>query len=190
MYAFLTFIALLFVPGQAPTARTWDVDGVNAKRLSLPLQERRWKCRLCSIFTVTAAPPGTRHARIIFRRRGPKRRAAAGLYFTNAKPKPLFHAASEQDPLVKLPCNNARWTASKAQWLRNSGEAAEGRSRYKSKNGMPVVIYLHGEGHKYPEATPGSDCEILQRTSEKVMRRSGRREESRLSRSILRETGL
>ncbi len=29
MYAFLTFIALLFVPGQAPTARTWDVDGVK-----------------------------------------------------------------------------------------------------------------------------------------------------------------
>ncbi len=28
--------------------------------------------------------------------------AAAGLYFTNAKPKPLFHAASEQDPLVKF----------------------------------------------------------------------------------------
>ena len=26
--------------------------------------------------------------------------AAAGLYFADAKPKPLFHAASEKDPLV------------------------------------------------------------------------------------------
>jgi len=33
-------------------------------------------------------------------------------------------------------------------------EWAKGCLRYPSKNGTPVVIYLHDEGHKYPEATP------------------------------------
>ena len=31
---------------------------------------------------------------------------------------------------------------------------AKGCLRYPSKNDSPVVIYLHEEGHKYPETTP------------------------------------
>jgi polyhydroxybutyrate depolymerase len=33
-------------------------------------------------------------------------------------------------------------------------EWAKGCLRYPSKSGAPVVIYLHDEGHRYPEATP------------------------------------
>jgi polyhydroxybutyrate depolymerase len=31
---------------------------------------------------------------------------------------------------------------------------AKGCLHYPSKTGTPVVIYLHDEGHKYPEAAP------------------------------------
>ena len=82
--------------------------------------------------------------------------AAAGLYFADAKPKPVFHAASEQDPLVTFAMQKRTLNrVKKLNGCDDQGEEwAQGCLRFRSKNGAPVVIYLHGEGHKYPEATP------------------------------------
>jgi len=82
--------------------------------------------------------------------------AAAGVYFLDAKPKPLFHAASEKDPLVTFAMQQR--TLDRVKKLNGCGDAGEewakGCQRFASKSGPPVVIYLHDEGHKYPEATP------------------------------------
>jgi polyhydroxybutyrate depolymerase len=82
--------------------------------------------------------------------------AAAGLYFAEAKPKPLFHAASEKDLLVTFAMQQR--TLDRVKKLNacdeKSEEWAKGCLRYPSMKGAPVVIYLHDEGHKYPEATP------------------------------------
>ncbi len=82
--------------------------------------------------------------------------AAAGLYFVDAKPKPLFHAASEKDPLVKYAMQERTLDrVKKLNGCEDKGEEwAKGCLRYASKGGSPVVIYLHDEGHKYPETTP------------------------------------
>lgn len=82
--------------------------------------------------------------------------AAAGLYFAEAKPKPLFHAASEKDPLVMFAMQQR--TLDRVKKLNGcTGPVEEwpkGCLRYASKQDAPVVIYLHGEGHRYPEAVP------------------------------------
>jgi polyhydroxybutyrate depolymerase len=82
--------------------------------------------------------------------------AAAGLYFVDARPKPLFHAASENDPLVTFAMQQR--TLNRVKRLNGCGDQGEawakGCLRYPSKKGTPVVIYLHDEGHKYPEETP------------------------------------
>jgi polyhydroxybutyrate depolymerase len=82
--------------------------------------------------------------------------AAAGLYFRDAKPKPLFHAASEKDPLVTITMQQRTLDhVKKLNRCDDKGEDwAKGCLHYPSKNGTPVVIYLHDQGHKYPEATP------------------------------------
>lgn len=82
--------------------------------------------------------------------------AAAGLYLAGAKPKPLFHAGSEKDPLVTFAMQ--RRTLDRVKTLNGCdgpGEDwAKGCRRYPSKTGTPVVVYLHDGGHKYPEAAP------------------------------------
>jgi polyhydroxybutyrate depolymerase len=82
--------------------------------------------------------------------------AAAGLYFAEARPKPLFHAASEKDPLVKFAMQQR--TLDRVKKLDECDPKGENWAkdclRYPSKIGAPVVIYLHGEGHRYPEAAP------------------------------------
>lgn len=82
--------------------------------------------------------------------------AAAGLYFKDAKPKPLFHAGSETDPLVTFAMQQRTMDrVKKLNGCDDKGEEwAKGCLRYWSKSGPPVVIYLHGEGHRYPKATP------------------------------------
>jgi polyhydroxybutyrate depolymerase len=83
--------------------------------------------------------------------------AAAGLYFLEAKPKPLFHAASEKDTLVTMAMQKR--TLDRVRKLNGCDaqgeEWARGCQRYGSKSGPPVVIYMHDEGHRYPEPTPG-----------------------------------
>ncbi|MFO0814970.1 MAG: prolyl oligopeptidase family serine peptidase [Gemmatales bacterium] len=82
--------------------------------------------------------------------------ASAGIYFTDAKPKPVFHAASEKDPLVTFAMQTRTLDrVKKLNGCKEQGEPwAKGCLQYPSKNGNPVVIYLHDEGHKYPEPTP------------------------------------
>jgi hypothetical protein len=46
--------------------------------------------------------------------------------------------------------------------VRQGEEWAKRCLRYPSKNGTLVVIYFHGEGHKYPEATPGLIVKFFQ----------------------------
>jgi len=82
--------------------------------------------------------------------------AAAGLYFADAKPKPLFHAASESDPLVKFAVQQR--TIDRVRKLNGCGDKGEdwakGCLKYSSTKGPPVVVYMHDEGHKYPAETP------------------------------------
>jgi polyhydroxybutyrate depolymerase len=95
--------------------------------------------------------------------------AAAGLYFTEAKPKPLFHAASKKDPLVKFAMQERTLDyVKKLNGCDGHGEDwAPGCQLYPSKNGTPVVIYLHDEGHKYPEATPALIVKFFQEQTRK-----------------------
>jgi polyhydroxybutyrate depolymerase len=82
--------------------------------------------------------------------------AAAGLYFTSAKPKPLFHAAAENDPLVKFAMQQR--TLDRVKKLNGCDQKGEdwdkGCHLYASNKGAPMVIFLHDEGHKYPARTP------------------------------------
>ena len=95
--------------------------------------------------------------------------AAAGTYFAEAKPKPLFHAASEKDPLVTYAMQQR--TLDRVKKLNGcdnrSEDWAKGCLRYPSKSGTPVVIHLHGEGHKYPEATPALIVKFFQEQTKK-----------------------
>ena len=90
--------------------------------------------------------------------------AAAGLYFLEARPRPLFHAASEKDPLVTFAMQKRTLDrVKKLNGCADQGEEwAKGCLRYPSKTGTPVVIYLHDEGHKYPEATPALIVKFFQ----------------------------
>jgi polyhydroxybutyrate depolymerase len=90
--------------------------------------------------------------------------AAAGLYLVSAKPKPLFHAASEKDRLVTFAMQQRTLDrVKKLNGCADKGEDwAKGCRRYSSKNGTPVVIYLHDEGHKYPKATPALIVKFFQ----------------------------
>jgi len=82
--------------------------------------------------------------------------AAGGVYFLDAKPKPLFHAASEKDPLVKFAMQEKTLDhVKKLNGCEAKGEEWDkGCTKYPSKSDTPVVIYLHDEGHKYPATTP------------------------------------
>lgn len=90
--------------------------------------------------------------------------AAAGLYFREAKPKPLFHAASEKDPLVRFAMQQR--TLDYVKKLNGCDDRSEDWAKacrlYPSKTGTPVVIYLHAEGHNDPEATPALIVKFFQ----------------------------
>lgn len=82
--------------------------------------------------------------------------AAAGLYFAEAKPKPLWHAASEKDPLVTIAMQQR--TLDRVKRLNGCSTMGERWANnclaYPSKTGTPVIVCLHEEGHKYPEWVP------------------------------------
>ncbi|MBX7106349.1 MAG: esterase [Gemmataceae bacterium] len=90
--------------------------------------------------------------------------AAAGPYFLEAKAKPLFHAASESDPLVTMAMQQR--TIDRVKKLNGcdgpAAEWAKGCQQFPSKTGTPVVVYLHGEGHKYPATTPALIVKFFQ----------------------------
>jgi polyhydroxybutyrate depolymerase len=95
--------------------------------------------------------------------------AAAGVYFADAKPKPVFHAASEKDPLVKFAMQQR--TLDRVKKLNGcpaeGEEWAKGARRYASKSGPPLVVYLHDEGHRYPAAAPALIVKFFQEQAKK-----------------------
>jgi polyhydroxybutyrate depolymerase len=95
--------------------------------------------------------------------------ATAGLYFLQAKPKPLFHAGSESDPLVRFAMQQR--TLDRVKKLNGCADQGEAWAKdcllYPSKSGPPVVVYRHGEGHRYPEATPALIVKFFQSQTKK-----------------------
>lgn len=88
----------------------------------------------------------------VFAAMGPS--AAANLR-SSAKltPKPLFHIASEQDPLVKYAWQQNM--LSRVRTLNKTGEpkpwkASSSCTIFPSNEGNDVVLYKHDEGHKFP----------------------------------------
>jgi len=80
--------------------------------------------------------------------------AAAGLpMFRKFQLKPVFHLAGENDPLVKYSWQKA--TIDGLKKLNQCGEGNPWRSDphctvYESKQGTPVVTYIHEGGHSFP----------------------------------------
>lgn len=94
---------------------------------------------------------------------------AAGPYFLEAKPKPVFHLASETDELVKIAMQNR--TIDRVKKLNgcadNGDEWAKGCVKYSSATGTPVVVYMYDGGHKYPSAAPELIVKFFQENARK-----------------------
>lgn len=83
--------------------------------------------------------------------------AAASKSLGELKPKPVFHIAGENDPLVKFV-----WQKMTMEALRKLNECSEGKpwhgekgcTIYPSKAGAPVVTYIHPGTHKFPAEAP------------------------------------
>ncbi len=84
--------------------------------------------------------------------------------FVKFKPKPLFHVASPEDPLVKF-----AWQERMLDYvLKLNGCGAfkpdtMDSTSYPSSSGNEVVVYLHHGGHKYPsDVAPGLIVKFFQ----------------------------
>ena len=69
-------------------------------------------------------------------------------------PKPVLHLAGEQDPLVKFQWQKMMMTALRRMNNSDEGKPWETDKRctiYESKNGAPVVTYVHPGTHKFPD---------------------------------------
>ncbi len=70
-------------------------------------------------------------------------------------PKPLFHMAGENDPLVRF-----QWQQRTIDAVRRLNGCWEGEpwgehcTLYPSKSGTPVVTYIHSGGHQLPDDVP------------------------------------
>jgi polyhydroxybutyrate depolymerase len=73
----------------------------------------------------------------------------------NLKPKPVFHMAGQNDPLVRF-----QWQKRTIDGLRRLNGCGEGMpwgehcTLYPSKSGTPVVTYIHPGGHQLPRDVP------------------------------------
>lgn len=87
----------------------------------------------------------------VFAAMGPS--AAAGARATaKLKPKPMFHIASDRDPLVKYEWQKA--TIEKVRELNSVDDPKPSKddkhcTLYSSEDGNDVVVYLHNGGHKF-----------------------------------------
>jgi polyhydroxybutyrate depolymerase len=74
---------------------------------------------------------------------------------TLLKPKPVFHVAGENDPLVKY-----QWQKLMIDTLTELNQCEEGKPwdgkamLFPSKSGNPVVTLITDQGHKFPSAAP------------------------------------
>lgn len=81
--------------------------------------------------------------------------AAAPTLLAKLKPKPVFHAAGEKDPLVKY-----EWQQQTMNALRRLNQTGEGQpgekwiTTYPSKIGAPVVTLIHPGGHQFVQEAP------------------------------------
>lgn len=87
----------------------------------------------------------------VFAAMGPS--AAAGLrQASKLKPKPMFHIASENDPLVKYEWQKAMITGVRRTNSAGDPQSWTGDKRatlYPAKDGNDVVVYMHDGGHKF-----------------------------------------
>lgn len=71
------------------------------------------------------------------------------------KPKPVFHMAGENDPLVRF-----EWQQRTVDEVRKINDCGEGKpwgercTLFPSAKGTPVVMYVHSGGHLLPEEVP------------------------------------
>jgi polyhydroxybutyrate depolymerase len=81
--------------------------------------------------------------------------AAARLKST-LPPKPVFHIAGTNDPLVKYEWQTATMAAvRKINQTEAQGKTwAENCSVFAAPNGTPLVTFIHDDGHRFPSAAP------------------------------------
>jgi len=71
------------------------------------------------------------------------------------KPKPMFHVAGENDPLVKYAWQKMMIDFVKELNQCGAGKPWEGKATlFESKIGTPVVTYITDQGHKFPSEAP------------------------------------
>jgi polyhydroxybutyrate depolymerase len=90
--------------------------------------------------------------------------AAAIRTRSELKPKPVLHAGSEKDPLVKFEWQKATIEAVKKLNECSGGQPwkdKKGYTIYPSKIGTPVVTYLHDGGHGFPREAPAVIVEFF-----------------------------
>jgi len=82
--------------------------------------------------------------------------SAAAQSLPKLKPKPCLHIAGEKDPLVKF-----EWQKLTMDAVRKvNGCEAEGKEwaknckTYASKDGTPLVTFIHPGGHTFPHEAP------------------------------------
>ncbi len=95
----------------------------------------------------------------VFAAAAPTATAANRAFAAQLKPKPVFHLAGKNDPLVKY-----NWQDATIQYLRKLNGTGEGQlwkeapevcTLYPSETGNDLVTYIHPGGHEFPgEAVP------------------------------------
>ncbi|MEY2882093.1 MAG: hypothetical protein RLZZ15_4473 [Verrucomicrobiota bacterium] len=78
---------------------------------------------------------------------------AAAQSLARLKPKPVWHLAGKNDPLVKFAWQEQTIAAlKKLNQCGPGGAPVDGAVTYPSKIGAPVVTYIHDGGHEFPAA--------------------------------------
>ncbi len=99
----------------------------------------------------------------VFAAMAPSAAAARPQLLEMFKPKPVLHAAGEQDPLVRF-----AWQKSTIDALRKLNGCGEGQhwdrqcTLYPSPTGTPVVAFIHPGGHQFLAETPALIVKFFQ----------------------------
>jgi polyhydroxybutyrate depolymerase len=76
-------------------------------------------------------------------------------FFKDFRPKPVFHMAGENDPIVKFEWQ--KMTIDAVKRLNGCGDGTKWAPQctlYPSKSGSPLVTYIHSGGHQFPADVP------------------------------------
>jgi polyhydroxybutyrate depolymerase len=95
--------------------------------------------------------------------------AVSGKDFKNQKPKPVIHVAGEKDPIVRFQVQaRTMEQVRKLNGCDPDGKAAgTWCTEYSSKNGPPVVTYIHPGGHEVPDGAPQRIVEFFKDVAKK-----------------------